>query len=165
MEERRGSARRVTGCVALVAIVAIVATGCGAASGSDSGSAALSKAEFQKKAKSLCKASEARYLADAEVLLLKAKKAGGPPPDFETKLIASRLVPSMEKRTRELRALVPPKADEAQVDRILAAIERVIQEAREDPARFLYRQTNFKHPFHEANELAKKYGLSACARA
>ena len=57
-----------------------------------------------------------------------------------------------------------PTEGRGQVEATLAAVEKVLDEAEENPVRYLTRLANYKHPFHEAHQLAKAYGIPACAR-
>jgi hypothetical protein len=127
--------------------------------------APLTKAEFQKKAKALCIARSKKYVKEVFVtLVLAEQKSDKPKAQVEREVSSSLYVPYMEEKLDEVRELGIPKGDEAQVNRILAAIEGVVRKARKNFAKFQSEQATFKHPFHHANELAKGYGLSACAR-
>lgn len=126
----------------------------------------LSKAQFQRHAKALCLKRSRQYYEEALAASRKAQPEGEALSlSAESKIVAETVVPGMERKMEAVRALEPPPADAAQVDRILTAIEDVVSQARANPKGFIYRQVHFKRPFHHANELAKEYGLSACARA
>jgi hypothetical protein len=157
-------------CISFIAIaLALLGTvaGCGS-SGAEkrAESKPLTKAQFHQRAKALCLRSSHQYYEEGIAISRKLQKEGQPlTPSVEQKIMEETVVPGMERKLKAVRALEPPSTDVEQVDRILTAIEKVVEEARVDPKRFVYRQVNFKHPFHHANELAKGYGLSACARA
>jgi hypothetical protein len=147
--------------------IAIVLLGAVAGCGGSSGSAPqpLTKAQFEKRAKALCKARSDRYYHEGLAVMHRLEKEGEKAsPELELKIFVETVLPGMERRMEAVRALQPPLADAAQVDRILSAIEDVVDQAKADPKGFVYRQVHFKRPFHDANELAKHYGLSACAR-
>jgi hypothetical protein len=146
-----------------LAVSALVLTaafaGCG---GSDA--QPLTKAEFHAKAKALCKERSKQYFEEALAASRELEKGGHSRSAIEVRVLEQTVIPGMERKMGAVRALEPPPADAAQVDRILTAIEEVVELAKANPQRFIYLQWNFKRPFHESNELAKEYGLSACAR-
>lgn len=163
--------------LAILAVLAVLATGCGGG-GDDTSSAGgggssedtistapLSKAAYQEKAREICEESRATYLKEAEKALFAAQGEGEPRKEIELRLIGEMLIPQMEQRMEKLRQLTPPPADEAKVDKILSAVEEVIEKAKADPAKFAQEQATFKRPFEEASNLAKGYSLSLCAEA
>jgi len=149
-------------CFALVVFaLAAFLIGCG---GSDS--QPLSKAQFEKRAKALCEKRSQQYYEEALAASRKMAQDGRTVSlADEAKILANTVVPGMESKMEAVRELEPPAVDAAQVDRILDAIEVVVAQAKADPKLFIHRQVYFKRPFHHANELAKGYGLSKCARA
>jgi hypothetical protein len=157
--------RRV--CILLIGVLSVaVAAGCGGESTEGKSPSTLSRAQFRKQAKALCDARRQKSLTEAFAARAKAEQAGDrPPQQIELEIMSRIVLPSVRKKLAEVRALGVPKGDRAEVDAILNATEKVISEAEAEPKRFLYEQVHFKHPFHHANELAKKYGISACAKA
>ena len=71
-------------------------------------------------------------------------------------------VPPMEKELRRLKSLNPPQDDEKEVREILRTIQAGVDDAKADYLDLFVRETD---PFAEANELARKYGLHACAES
>lgn len=172
------------GLVAVLVLGALVA-GCGGGGGSSSDQASttdltditaqpppkppsqpLTRAEFREKAKALCNASREKYVGEAFLVLRRLERESSKSrKKLEAEIIPTLFAVRMEERLDDVRALGIPTGDEAQVEQILAAVEEVVQEAKENPTRYLSRQWQYKHPYHHANELAKKYGISACAVA
>jgi hypothetical protein len=68
--------------------------------------------------------------------------------------------PALEKELRKLRALEPPRGDEAKIRRILEQMQKGIGDAKYDPIDLVYTWSN---PFSGARGLAKRYGLTVCA--
>jgi hypothetical protein len=145
-----------------IALLSIVA-GCGNSGGS--APQPLTKAQFEKRAKALCEKRSNQYYHEGLAVMGEFKEEGKKAtPRLELRIFVETVLPGMERKLKAVRALEPPPADAAQVDRILTAIEDVVGQARANPSGFVWRQVHFKRPFHHANELAKGYGLSRCAR-
>ena len=165
--------RRSLAC--LFAALALAGIGCG--SGDDASTSGTadsmgssgppSSAQFAVEATSLCDEARRAYLIAAPEALLEMQGSadGQSRQELEAKVIQTVLAPSLQGKVDKVRALEIPKGDEKQVEEILGAIEEVAKEARTEPAKFLYEQTHFKHPFAEARRLATAYGIGHCGRA
>lgn len=170
----------------LLVLLSIVTTvglcaGCGSGgSTSDSGSTADSTAataaagnskapagSFAAEATKLCDEIRQKYLAEIPQVVAEAQKTEGSqsPEQIEAKAIQIPLSDSLQEKVKRVRALGIPKGDEEQVEAILAAIEDVAEKVRTEPAKFLYQQSHFEHPFFKARHLADAYGIGHCARA
>lgn len=145
--------------LALGATAILLAGGCGGSQGEP-----LSKGAFVKRANAICKADRRKYVAEVLGLYRRAQREGKSRQRVSRTAASSFTVPRLQAQTDEVRALNPPRSDQDQVDAILNAVEEVLEEAKEEPRRFVQRLAHFQRPFHEAHELAKAYGIQACAR-
>jgi hypothetical protein len=129
--------------------LALVITGCGG------GGSQLTKAQFIQQGNAICKqaAVEQAKLASQH----KGEVVSG---NFEA--VTEVFVPPMEKELRRLQALSPPQADEQEIGTILRAIESGVEDAKADYLDLFVKETD---PFVQANALARKYGLEACAES
>ena len=136
----------------LIAMLAIA--GCGG--GDDTSS--LTKAEFTKQANAGCK----EHTKEREKLF-KEVSATIDPSEVTRKdqemLISDVLLPPYEKDIENIQSLGAPEGDEQQVEDIVKAMEKSVENVEAKPLVAL-RDTS---QFAEANELAKKYGLDDCA--
>lgn len=130
------------------------ATGCG--SSDDSTSAGLTKKQFLKKADEICEQGEREQLELASKYLKKHPGAE------EEEMVIPAGLPPLRKQNEEIKALPAPEGDEAQVEEIVTAFEKGVEDAEANPQDVLASDSN---PFKEADELAEKYGLTTCANA
>ena len=133
--------------VALVAF-ALLAAGCG---GDDD--EALTKDEYLTLADEIC--AEADIALDEEA---GERSAAGTLDSAEQQeaFAAEVFAPNLQGQLDSIRELTPPEEDQEQVDEILAALEDLIAQARDNP------QELFAAPTTEAAELAQAYGFTAC---
>jgi hypothetical protein len=132
------------------AAACILIAGCG-----DGGNDHLAKAEFLTKGNAICKKGTAQISAASE----KAFASPSQPTKQETAAFAKQtLVPKVQSQIDQLRDLSPPKNDEAQVKAILDQAQFALDKVKADP--LLLVQVSV---FEKANNLAKDYGLTACA--
>lgn len=126
-----------------------------ALAGCGGGEPQLTKTQFIRQADAVCKqaAAEQRKLAAQH----KGEVVSG-----NLAAVIAVFVPPMERELRRLRALSPPQADEGRVGAMLRAIESGVKDAKADYLDLFVKQTD---PFTEANELARKYGIAACAQS
>jgi len=151
--------------MALLAVLALAvfAAGCG---GSDDGddstsTASITKSEFLAQGNAICKKGNQEIDSDFESFAKKhdLKQNDGLTDAEATEASEEILIPNVQKQVDQIRALGPPEGQEAQVDAILSAAQKGIDELEKDPTAI---QGN-NDPFAEANKLAKDYGLTACA--
>jgi hypothetical protein len=166
MLQRRGlqAATALTGILLLTGVA-----GCGGGNSAASEEAAasgppLSKAEFVKRATAICDEYRKKFISEVEAFSRKSGEEELSNEEAELATLESIAIPGLEAQTAEVRSLWPPSADRKRVDEVLSAVERVLREAREDPSSYFQRLSHFKRPFHRAHELAKAYGLQACAK-
>ena len=148
-------------CLAAFALL----SGCGGSS--DSSAKALSKTQFQKRAKALCEQSVNEYFAKAEKALIAAQERGRQSyRQIEVVIVRNILIPQLEAKVEALRRLGSPDGGAKQLETILRAMEDVIEGMKSDPAGFLREQQTYQFPFAKPQALAKKFGLApACVEA
>jgi hypothetical protein len=135
--------------------VAIGAAGCG--NGDDEASAStkpLTKVQFIKKADKVCEVigNEQIKLAAHEFQKTHNLK--------EEDVIASAVIPPLEKQLRKLKSLPAPTKDAAKLAAWFRAFEHALKVAKEDPPAIVR-----TFPFQRADDLAKRYGFFDCAAA
>jgi hypothetical protein len=141
--------------LALLVLIASVGVGCGCGSGGTtdiSSGRTITKSAFVKKADAICKATRGKILAGFKAVeeenpdhFQAAKKA----------MMAEVAIPALETQVEEIRVLGAPAGDAAEVDAILAATQRAIDEGPEKLAA--------SYTFYdETAQLAAAYGLSDC---
>lgn len=69
-------------------------------------------------------------------------------------------VPPLKKEVRRLEALEPPQGTKGEILMVLNAIESGLYDVKVDYVDLYFKETD---PFREANRLALKSGLDACA--
>jgi hypothetical protein len=131
-------------------IGSVAATGCGGGEAE----AALTKAQFRKKANLICnKAGTEQYGLASEYFT-------SHPGADEAEAVEPALLPPLESELRELQALSVPAAYEGQIKGFLRALEEGLQAGKKDPQGLLSKQNN---PFDKANALSKRYQLGDCS--
>jgi predicted neutral ceramidase superfamily lipid hydrolase len=68
------------------------------------------------------------------------------------------MIPEFEKQIEEISSLGAPPGDEKEVEKVIEAIRRTLDEAQEKPVTFL-RTVN---PFAKAERTGKAYGFVKC---
>jgi len=152
----------------LIAVVAAMVVGCGG--GDSEGSAAdgegdsavttvsassLNKAEFVRKADSICR-SGAFEAIEGE------PPDGGPAPVQLPDRVETVMVPAFTQVADEVQQLGAPRGDEAEVEAFLAALHEDIDslEQRSSAQKSLVK---LQYEFEGSSELARSYGIYACA--
>jgi hypothetical protein len=142
--------------VGISAALVLLVGGCGG--GDDSTTASLTKAQFVQKGNALCKEREQERV-EAVQSEIKTLKPGGSFSDAEqTALVVDVMVPNYEKVIANVGSLGAPEGDEAEVEEILAAMEKGLKDLKADPEEAIFTTAMLG----DANELAVKYGLSNC---
>jgi len=148
---------RLSRLFALVAAVAI--GGCGgdqpAPPPSPDQPAPLTKQEFLFEADRICFAVESQIEAAADDLA----GSRGPDPAQVRRVVKRIVVPKLHSEVDAIRLLEPPRADRAEVERILEATERGSEALRRDPLAVL---DGVPAGLRRAERLARAYGSSEC---
>jgi len=149
--------------IPLLAIAAASAlAGCGGGGSEESpqpvATSSLSKAQWIRRATAICTENlESRLQQYATYT---AQHSGESQEKIFGSVIQDVVVPGLEKRDAELRALGAPAGDEAQVEEILAALDRIAEVARGlegGPPTHAYEEAPDR-----ALAVARKYGLTEC---
>jgi hypothetical protein len=115
----------------------------------------LTKAAFLKAGNAIC----SRATQGMDRVGMTFFKSPGHPTKEETIAFARKVaVPTAQHELDQLRALSPPKEDEARVKAILDASQAAVDKVRANPS--LLGENNGSD---RANRLARAYGLIACA--
>jgi ethanolamine utilization protein EutP (predicted NTPase) len=151
--------------ILLIAGIAIVAALAGCGGGDDSGgtesvtTSSLSKAQFIKKASAACRQERRGLVAEASAYLGK-HSSDGPRPVVIADMGKAVMAPTVEAEVAAVRKLGAPAGDEEEVEAMLAADEKGIEEVKDlKEAKSIYQVV--RH-FYAASELFKAYGFSAC---
>ena len=154
------TAERRTTIAAVAFLAAAPLTGCG---GDDTAttfpagvSRPIAKVQFLREADRICQSTNTRVQAAADDLLTGPAK---PPPAQVRRIVLGVVVPTLRSEVRAIRALGAPAGDQRQVDGILAATERGIEQVAADPAGAL---DGPPPAFRQAGRLARAYGSNEC---
>jgi hypothetical protein len=164
---KRGPIALLAGVLAAVLILA----GCGGGgssdstnASSDSNTAALSKAEFIKKADAICTAGGKRTQEEFASYIKEKKLTGKkePTPAQLTEVSEEIQVPALKRQAEEISALGAPAGDEDQINELVDAIDEGIENVEAaDPKEAL---ASLSTMFAEADKLAAAYGLKVCGQ-
>jgi len=142
-----------------------VLAGCGSdsssgASATDEVAAPLSKAEFVKQASAICEQGLKKKDAAVSVALKEqAEQAQSAPTAQETaKLIEETVLPAYSKTVDQLSQLGAPKADEAEIEKMMGEFEAAVKTLEADPTK-----ANENNPFTSADKAAEAYGIKGCS--
>jgi hypothetical protein len=141
------------GATALIAIVLVVA-GCGG--GGDSSTAALTKAQYVKQANAVCKKGQQEREAAVNELAEEVKP-GADVSELPKAGLVKAVIGPLGNMVDELAALPAPEGDEEQVEEIVAAYEKPVEEIEEEESAAFNGEI-----FGEADKKALKYGLEDC---
>ena len=144
---------RATLTISLLTLGAVTALAPLGHAGTDA--AQLTKPQFLKKGNAIC----SRGTQQMNIAGRTTFKSPGHPTAKETIAFAKKIaVPTQQRVLDQLRALSPPKGDEARVKAILAAAQAAVNKVRANPSLL-----GGNNGSDKANQLARAYGLTACA--
>jgi len=154
--------RKLAGAI-LTMLVAALAAGCGSGGGSakttTTAGPPLTKAAFVTAADKICAQTTAKISAAAATFRdAIAKKTGTVDVPDIVGFYKKTSLPAYNEMLDKLRGLTPPKADQKAIDGFVAALAGGIDTVKADPAKFSTK--NSPDAFADANDRAKKYGLS-----
>jgi hypothetical protein len=153
---RRNSFLALAGALAIGAIAA----GCGSSNdNSTSTTAALSKAQFLKKGNAVCKKGNQQINKVGRQTFGTKGNHKKPTKAEQKKFATDTLIPGIQTQIDGVKALGPPKGDEAKVKAIVVSAQASLDKAKTDPTILLKSKTN---PFAKTNKLSNAYGLTAC---
>jgi hypothetical protein len=152
--------KRLIMMLAGVMAIAIVAAGCGSSSDdSTKTTAALTKAELIAQGDAICKKGNAaiereadEFAEDNNVDTEKPTRAQ------QEEVIIDVVAPGVRKQGEEISELTPPSGDEAEIEAVVAAVEKGSDEMESDPSKLI----EGKSPLAEGSKLANNYGFEEC---
>lgn len=120
----------------------------------------ISKRAFRRRANRICEATVGTVLARAAPIIKEAKgNSEADREEAEAELMVTVMAPELRREVNRIRALGTPPGDRRQIERILAAVLDVADEAEDKPESLAgYNQTFFAR----STNLAERYGLEAC---
>jgi DNA repair ATPase RecN len=132
----------------------------GAACGDDGDeSGGVTKTEYLTQAKTVCqKGNRALTSASNDILAKLPPGQKLPEPEIEA-FVRSTVIPTIREQVAELRALTPPKGERKHVEEIYRELDKGLDELEADPKKL----SDGSNVFQEADNLAKKYGISVCS--
>jgi ABC-type glycerol-3-phosphate transport system substrate-binding protein len=133
-------------------VIGLLAAGCGS-DDTSTASEALTKQEFITQADAICQKVNDELDAASERLSTKTTDA-----QFET-FVNDELVPNVQSQVDQIGELVPPEADQEQINELLDSANDGVDEMAQDPS-----QVQYGDPLVEANTLAADYGLRVCGQ-
>ncbi|HWB70142.1 MAG TPA: hypothetical protein VG518_09220 [Solirubrobacterales bacterium] len=137
---------------------ALLVAGCG--SDNSESSASLTKAEFVKKADSICEASEKKGETEVEEFLEEegVAKNEEPSKELQEQLAEEVVAPNISGQLEEIRALgFPEGTDGEEAEALIDSAEEDVEEIEEEPSA-LFSDSTFK----QTNKEARAYGLTVC---
>jgi hypothetical protein len=149
--------RRVPLGVTLAILAAAILLGCGGSAGGDSTSA--DKGAFVKQANAICTRGKSDGLQRMSAYARAHTDSGQSRSAQLAKALQKVFLPEVDRQAKEIRALGPPQGDEEQVEAFLAALEEAVDVASRKGAT----APNFAAAFKRSAQLAREYGLDACA--
>lgn len=139
----------------LIAALALVAGGCGSGGSSTT---AVTKAQFVKKVDALCEEREKERSAKVSAIISKLKPSEKLSNTQQTKMVETIIFPSYAKMIENVESLEAPAGDQAEINKIIKAMEKAQNKVEADPRQAVFSVVMFE----EANGLATKYGLKHC---
>jgi hypothetical protein len=144
--------------VGLATVVALA--GCGGSGSADTTAAAISKAEFIKKADAICAKGQKRSQSELNAFAKENNASGAKEPTTAewAEIGTQILVPALQRQLDEVRQLGSPAKDEEQIDEYLDQSEEAIEKLEEDPG-------EAKSPsklLADAHKTIKGYGFKVC---
>jgi hypothetical protein len=141
--------------VAVGILAVLVAAGCG---GGDDETTALTKSQFISQGNALCKEKEQERLNEINKKVAALKPNETFSDAKQTKMVETIIIPNYEELISEMEELGAPEGDEAQIEKITAAMKDTQKKLEEDPEEAIFSVQMFEKP----NKLLEAYGLKSC---
>jgi hypothetical protein len=120
----------------------------------------LSKSQYVQRANRACEGVRADYLTELVSYTQKHRSEGKPRSELARDTIREVLLPIAEAESTALRELGAPAGDEEQIEAILAAQQKAIDELAEAQEELELGQVPTQ--FAAAGKLARSYGMGGC---
>lgn len=177
----RGNFLSIRGLLAVAAVLSalLFAAGCGgsdeSATGSSGGSSggstevsvetgSLSKAAFIKQANTICANTWKQF--EKELFDAYGEEQDNPPkptePSHQNVFFETGFPETYEQLIDEISKIGAPAGDEEEITAFLEALQKLLDESREDPETFNESFVQSELSFGKANQLANAYGLKGC---
>lgn len=151
----------------VAALVALLAAGCGSSSSDPEvtvQTGSLSKAEFVKKAGTICETARTEFIAKY-VAFFKAHESELGDKEKEqvllSEIVESLLAPSVEGQIKQISKLGSPKPYAPEVASFLNAAQERLAEMQDDPSQLTATST----PFKGVEKAAAKVGIKGCSES
>jgi hypothetical protein len=135
-----------TTCTAVAA--ALLVAGCGGSSDAHR----LTHEQFVAKAQTICRSTDKQ--------LEQAARAIGPHHMSETLFVETRVRPIVSRSVEQLSALVPARADEADVEALVAAGRRALRTLAQNPNSVRADEGSAGDPFRDFTRRARAFGVA-----
>jgi len=146
--------------------VALGVGGCGSSDSEsgESGTAAVKKVVFIKKADQICEDNYSKRTKLLTALSAKYSNRQKPPPQaLQEQILVDKIMPVFQEESEELNELPLPAEGSKEAEAILSGLEGAIAAVEANPARSLKQGTEVE--FGDVLELARAYGFEWCGRS
>lgn len=133
---------------------ALALAGCGGGSSTTT----ITKKEFVQQGNKICNRIHQAQLKAFGKLMKEHKGAKSGSPAVQEEMISTIALPGLEEEIEELKALGAPAGDEAKVEEITQAMEKIQKEAEANPANMSLESGAFS----QLAKLTAAYGLKVC---
>ncbi len=153
--------RNLTSLAACALAIGLIAAGCGSSNDNSTSTSSLTKAQWIAKADAICQQGNQEINTAGKQLF--GNQQAPPSQADQEKFASDTLVPNIQKQIDDIRALGAPSGDEDQVNAILDAAQKGVDQAKANPS-LLTEQGSGQDPFAGANKLATQYGMKVCGQ-
>lgn len=151
--------------------VALIAAGCGdddengsaSASGDGLATSSLGKAEYVKQASAACVKERDNLLAKVNAYLEKHDSKNADEGVVLAGMYKAVVLPTVEAEIAAVRKLGAPEGDEDEIEAILAAQQKAVDEARQIKSAKTLEE--LEDPFMPASKMYRDYGFTACTNS
>lgn len=147
---------RATAGAVIVSVLGLIA-GCGGGGASERG---VTKAEFVKRANSICKERVDELARSYTDLAEEVERGEVKQTQAAAKFVNAIFLPGVRQEIAKLERLTPPEEHAEQIAAILAAGRTGVRRAEGTEPGVLFRQADYA--FNDLNRLARAYGLRMC---
>lgn len=158
--------QRTSVLLLVAAILGAIVMGCGddsSSGSSDDGTvetSSMTKAEFIKKANTICEKGSERFALLTSVYLKKHSSDPKTENEIGADTLHKAILPEVEVMNEEIEELGAPAGDEEQIEAYLAAQRRSVESLEERTSVSL---NNLDPAFRKPGDLARRYGIASCA--
>lgn len=126
---------------------------------------ALTKKQYVNRANAICTRFSNKLSRESAAFEERhGLNAAAPNQHEREQIILGVLLPNVEERLKELKALPAPKGEEAKVAQILDTLEVAFEEAKRHPVRSAAPVAHRGEPFRMAMDMTADYGIWLCGQ-